>query len=144
MRNRSLRVAAGLAGLGIAGAALAPAAQAAPRCQSVLPAVAKENAAAGRLVRRLISTTAFTPVERTVTPKITRTVGFVGYGSIVVPAPRGTTPVVGSFRLRGADRCAITITAAQVVLRRNAYVIDFIAPGEQGDPGRVTVTLISV
>ncbi|MDO8210197.1 hypothetical protein [Conexibacter sp. CPCC 206217] len=145
MHSRFRHIVAAAAGTAIVGAALAPAgAQAAARCQSVLPAVARENAAAGRLVRKLISTTSYTPLERTVTPKITRTVGFVGYGSIVVRAPSGTTPVVGTFVLRGADRCAITITAADVVLRRNAYVIDFIAPGEQGNPGRVTVTLVSV
>ncbi len=114
-----------------------------PRCRQVPAALSRQNAAARRTTVRLLHNTNYTPVVRTFTPKITHTREFTGYGSIVVRSPKGTAPVAGFFVLRGADRCAITITSAQIVLRRHAYVLNFAAPGEQGNPGRVTITLVS-
>ena len=102
------------------------------------------NAKAQRMTRKLEGNTNYVPRELTLTPKVTH--GHKGYatGSIVVKAPKGTAPVVGSFVAKGAAPCAITITSATVVLSRNAYVIRFRAPtGDLGHAGRLTVTLIS-
>lgn len=113
-------------------------------CPLVKPAVAKANAKNQRMTHKLEGNTSYVPRERTLTPTVT--VGHDGYatGSIVVKAPKGTAPVVGSFVARGTTPCAITITSAAVVLRRNAYVIRFRAPtGDLGHAGRLTITLIS-
>jgi hypothetical protein len=147
----SIRI--GRIGLGVTAAAataalaLVPAtrAQAAGKqCQAIPPAVAKENAAAARLVRKLQGNTNFVSRVVTATPKIRRTVRFTGFGTVVVKAPKGTTAVAGTFTLRGNDRCAIVVQSAQVVLRQNAYVISFTAPGEQGNPGKLKVTLVGI
>jgi hypothetical protein len=107
------------------------------------PTLARQNASARTLTNRLLRNTSYTPIIRTFTPKFTRTRHFTGYGSIVIRAPRGTDPVVGFLALRGAAPCAIRITSASVVLRRDAYVLNFESKGEQGNPGRITITLVS-
>ncbi|HXM86946.1 MAG TPA: hypothetical protein VN889_04880 [Solirubrobacteraceae bacterium] len=128
----------------VAAQVAAPAAQAAaPKCQTVSPAIRSRNAAAERLTKQLLRNTSYTPRAKTFTPKITSTRGFTGYGSIVLAAPKGTTPVAGYFVLRGTEPCSVVVTGASIVLRRNAYVVSLKFPGEQGDPGRIAVTLVS-
>jgi hypothetical protein len=113
-------------------------------CTFYTKAVRNENRAATQLTQRLAQSTGFVATTRTVVPRIQRTRGFTGYGSIVVRAPQGTAPIVGSFELVSAQQCSIEITDADVVLRRNAFVLKFKAPGEQGNPGTIRITLISV
>jgi len=113
------------------------------KCQAVSPALRARNAAAERLTRRLLGNTSYTPRVKTFTPKISSTRGFTGYGSIVLAAPKGTTPVAAYFVLHGWQPCSVVVSAASIVLRRNAFVVSLKFPGEQGDPGRITVTLVS-
>jgi hypothetical protein len=113
-------------------------------CTFFTKAVRNENRAATQLTQRLSQNAGFVTTTRTVTPRIQRTRGFTGFGTIVVPAPQGSAAIVGSFELVNAQQCSIEITDADVVLRRNAFVLKFKAPGEQGNPGKIRVTLISV
>jgi len=125
-------------------AALAAApAQAASQCQTVSASLLKANRSAEKLTKRLMRSTRYTPVRRTFTPKPTSTKGFTGYETIVVKSPAGTSPVAGYFTLKGTQRCSLVVSSAQVVLSRNAYVVKLAFPGEQGNPGRITITLVS-
>jgi hypothetical protein len=65
---------------------------------------------------------------------------FTGYETIVVKAPKGTSPVVGYFTQSGAERCSVVVGSAAVALGRNAYVVKLKFPGELG---KLRVTLIS-
>jgi hypothetical protein len=112
-------------------------------CQLTTKALGKQNAAAERQTKRLLASTSYTPVIRNFTLKPTSTRGFTGFETIVVKSPKGTTPVVGYFTQRGGEPCSVVITSAAVALARNAYVVKLKFPGEQGNPGRLKVTLIS-
>jgi hypothetical protein len=112
-------------------------------CQVTPKAVVKQNTAAERQTKRLLGNTSYTPVIRTFTPKATATKGFTGYATIVVKSPKGTTPVVGYFTRSGGEPCSVIVTSAGLALDRNAYVVKLKFPGEQGNPGRLKVTLIS-
>ena len=127
--------------LAIAAASAAPA-QAAS-CQVTPRAVANQNAAAERQAKKLLGNTSYTPVIRIFTPRPTATKGFTGYATIVVKSPKGTTPVVGYFTRRGGKPCSVVVTSAGVALERNAYVVKLKFPGEQGNPGKLKITLIS-
>ncbi len=112
-------------------------------CQVTPKAVVKQNAAAERQTKRLLGTTSYTPVIRTFTPKPTATRGFTGYETIVVKSPKGTNSVVGYFTQSGGESCSVVVTSAGVALDRNAYVVKLKFPSEQGNPGKLKVTLIS-
>ncbi len=127
--------------LAIAAASVAPAHAAS--CQATPRAVINQNAAAERQTKKLLGNTGYTPVIRTFTPKPTATRGFTGYATIVVKSPKGTTPVVGYFTRSGGEPCSVVVTSAGVALERNAYVVKLKFPGEQGNPGKLKVTLIS-
>ncbi len=127
--------------LAIAAASGAP--TAAASCQATPRAVLKMNAAAERQTKKLLGNTSYTPVIRTYTPKPTATTGFTGYETIVVKSPKGTAPVVGYFTQSRSEPCSVVITTAGVSLARNAYVLKLKFPGEQGNPGKLKVTLIS-
>lgn len=106
-------------------------------------AVVKSNAQNERTTKQLMSNTSYTLVTRTYKPYPTSTKRFMGYQTIVVKSPKGTTPVDGYFKLVGAQRGSVIVTSAGVDLKRNAYVIDLHFPGEQGDPGHLIVTTVS-
>lgn len=112
-------------------------------CQVTPNAVLKQNAAAERQTRKLLGNTSFTPLIRTFTPKPTSTTGFNGSETIIVKSPKGTTPVVGYFTRKGGQPCSVVVTSASVVLARNAYVLKLKFPGEQGNAGKLKVTLVS-
>jgi hypothetical protein len=123
-------------------AASSPPAHAAT-CQVTPKAVVKRNAAAERQTKKLLGNTSYTPVIRTFTPKPTATRGFTGYETIVVKSPKGTSPVVGYFTQSGGESCSVVVTSAGVALGRNAYIVKLKFPSEQGNPGKLKVTLIS-
>jgi hypothetical protein len=133
----------GAAAVALTIAAASPAPAQAASCQATPKTVAKQNAAAERLTKKLLGSTSYTPVIRTFTPKPTTTKGFTGYATIVVKSPKGTTPVVGYFTRSGGESCSVVVTSAGVALDRNAYVVKLKFPGEQGNPGKLKVTLIS-
>jgi hypothetical protein len=124
-------------------ASVAAAPPVAQRCWAISAPLRRRNAAAERTTKRLLGDTSYTPRVKTFTPTVTSSRGFTGYQTIVLHAPRGTTPVVGYFSLRGTQPCSLVVVSAGVVLRRDAYVLELRFPGEQGNPGRVTVTLVS-
>jgi hypothetical protein len=123
--------------------AAASSASAHAACQVTPKAVVKQNAAAERRTKKLLGNTSYTPVIRTFTPKPTATRGFTGYETIVVKSPKGTSPVVGYFMQSGGESCSVVVTSAGVALDRNAYVVKLKFPSEQGNPGKLKVTLIS-
>lgn len=123
--------------------AAASSASAHAACQVTPKAVVKQNAAAERRTKKLLGNTSYTPVIRTFTPKPTATRGFTGYETIVVKSPKGTSPVVGYFTQSGGESCSVVLTSAGVALGRNAYVVKLKFPSEQGNPGKLKVTLIS-
>jgi hypothetical protein len=123
--------------------AAASSASAHATCQVTPKAVVKQNAAAERQTKKLLGNTSYTPVIRTFTPKPTATRGFTGYETIVVKSPKGTSPVVGYFTQSGGESCSVVVTSAGVALDRNAYVVKLKFPSEQGNPGKLKVTLIS-
>jgi hypothetical protein len=105
--------------------------------------VLKANTASQKTVKQLIHNTSYTPMIRQYTPKPTSTKGFNGYQQIIVKSPKGTTPVAGYFKLTGAASGSVVVTSARVDLKQNAYVLNLKFPGEQGNPGHLTVTTIS-
>jgi hypothetical protein len=123
--------------------AAASSASAHAACQVTPKAVVKQNAAAEGRTKKLLGNTSYTPVIRTFTPKPTATRGFTGYETIVVKSPKGTSPVVGYFTQSGGESCSVVVTSAGVALDRNAYVVKLKFPSEQGNPGKLKVTLIS-
>jgi hypothetical protein len=112
-------------------------------CQVTAKAVAKQNAAAEGRAKKLLGNTSYTPLIRTFTPKPSSTKGFTGYETIVVKSPKGTSPVVGYFTRKGGEACSIVIISAGVSLSRKAYVVKLKFPGEQGNPGKLRITLVS-
>ena len=126
-------------------AALGAATRAATKspCRTVSSALLKSNAANQRTAKRLMHNTSYTPIVRTYTPNPTSSAGFDGYQTIMVKSPKGTSPVVGYFKLSGAQQCSIVVTSAKISLQQNAYVVKLKFPGEQGNPGRLTVGLVS-
>jgi hypothetical protein len=127
--------------LAIAGASSTPAHAAS--CQVTAKAVVNQNAVAERQTKKLLGNTSYTPVIRTFRPKPTATRGFTGYATIVVKSPRGTSPVVGYFTRTGGEPCSVVVISAGVALDRDAYIVKLKFPGEQGNPGKLKVTLIS-
>jgi hypothetical protein len=127
--------------LAIAAASSAPAYAAS--CHVTTKSVVKQNAAAERQAKHLLGSTSYTPVIQTFMPKPTATRGFTGYATIVVKSPNGTSPVVGYFAQRGGESCSVVVTSAGVALDRNAYVVKLKFPGEQGNPGKLQITLVS-
>jgi hypothetical protein len=123
--------------------AAASSASAHAACQVTPKAVVKQNAATERQTKKLLGNTSYTPVIRTFTPKPTATRGFTGYETIVVKSPKGTSPVVGYFTQSGGESCSVVVTSAGVALDRHAYVVKLKFPSEQGNPGKLKVTLIS-
>ena len=113
------------------------------QCPTTSAALLKRNATNERMAKRLIHNTKYTPIVRTFTPKATSSVGFNGYQTLMVESPQGTSPVVGYFRLSSAQRCSVVVTSATIALKQNAYVLKLRFPGEQGNPGRLTVGLVS-
>jgi hypothetical protein len=143
LRNRlGLIAAAGLA-LGGTAFAAAPIAASAATNQGTSKTVLAANKQNEKQVKKLLGNKNYTPVIRTYTPKPTSTKGFTGYETIVVGAPKGTTPVVGYFTLKGEQPSSVVVTAANVQLKRSAYVVKLKFPGEQGKTGKLKVTLIS-
>ena len=112
-------------------------------CAASPSAVLKQNAAAARKTKTLLASTSYTPVVRTFTPRPTSTKGFTGYATIVVKSPKGTGPVVGYFTRVGGKSCGMVVTSAGVVMNRSAYVVKLKFPGEQGNPGKLKITLVS-
>lgn len=112
-------------------------------CQVTAKAVVNQNAVAERQTKKLLGNTSYTPVIRTFTPKPTATRGFTGYATIVVKSPRGTSPVVGYFTRTGGEPCSVVVISAGVALDRDAYIVKLKFPGEQGNPGKLKVTLVS-
>ncbi len=133
------------AGLALSGTAMAaaPIAADAATNQSTPKAVLTANKQNEKQAKQLIGNTSYTPVIRTFTPKPTSAKRFNGYQTITVKSPKGTTPVVGYYTLKGAQRSSVIVTAANVQLSRHAYVVKLKFPGEQGKAGRLRVTLIS-
>ena len=115
----------------------------AANCPVTPNAVVRQNAAAAREAKKLLGNPSYTSVIRTFTPQATTTSGFTGYETIVVSSPKGTSPVVGYFTRSGAEPCSVVVTSAGVVLGRHAYVMKLKFPGQQGNPGKLKVTLIS-
>jgi hypothetical protein len=106
-------------------------------------AMAQANAGHEQTVKQLMHNTNYTPIIRTYTPKPTRTKGFTGYERIIVKSPKGTSPVAGYFKLSDADASSVIVTSARTDLKLNAYVVNLKFPGEQGNPGKLTVTTVS-
>ncbi len=106
-------------------------------------AVLKTNTNNQQLVTKLMHNTNYTPVIRSYTPKPTTTKGFNGYETIVVKSPKGTSPVAGYFKFTGAANGSVVGPSARADLKQNAYVLNLKFPGEQGNPGKLTVTTIS-
>jgi hypothetical protein len=111
--------------------------------QIASPATTKANARNERTVKHLIHNTSYTPIIRQFTPKPTSTKGFNGYETIIVKSPKGTSPVVGYYKLTGEDAGAVAVMSAKVDLRQNAYVLKLAFPGEQGNPGKLIISTIS-
>ena len=118
-------------------------ARAASSCQSTPAAVLKANSKAEQQVTKLLKSTSYTPVIRTFTPKPSSTKGFTGYETITVKSPKGTAPVVGSFKLTGNAPCSVVVTSAKIALSSNSYQMTLKFPGEQGTTGSLKVALIS-
>ena len=132
------------AALALAGTAMAaPVASHAAKVPHTSQRVLTTNAQNQKQVKKLIGNTSYTPIVRTLTPKPTSTKDFNGYQRIVIKSPKGTGPVVGSFRLTGANPSSVIVTSAQIVQKQNAYVINLKFPGEQGNPGTLMVTTVS-
>ena len=145
--NRALKPLCRLLPLAVLAAAVAvsapAAAAAAAGCQTTSKAVRTTNAKNAKQAKKLIGDTSYTPVIRTYHPKPTSTSHDTGYQTIAVRSPQGTAPVVGYFTLQGSEACSVVVTSAQVVLSRNAYLVKLKFPGEQGDPGKLKVVLVS-
>lgn len=131
------------AAVGLAYAAAASVPARAASCQVTAKAVARQNAAAKHLAKRLLGNTSYTPLMRTFTPKPSSTKGFTGYETIVVRSPKGTSPVVGYFTRKGGEACSLIVTSAGVSMSHNAYVVKLKFPGEQGNAGKLRITLVS-
>lgn len=121
----------------------APRAANKPSCQAVSSALLKRNATNERTAKRLMHNTNYTPIVRTYTPKPASAARFNGYETITVKSPKGTSPVVGYFQLSGARQCSVVVTSAKIALQQKAYVVKLKFPGEQGNPGHLTVGLVS-
>jgi hypothetical protein len=141
---KSIPALAAVAGLGLTGTAMAaPVAAHAATCPSTSKSVMTTNTQAQKQVKKLLGNTSYTPIIRTFTPKPTSTKDFNGYQRIEIKSPKGTGPVVGSFVLKGAQRCSVVVTSARVVQSKNSYVVNLKFPGEQGKTGKLQVTLVS-
>ena len=81
---------------------------------------------------------------RTVVPKIQRTVHFMGYATYTFRAPRGRRIVSASARILGAEPHAVAIRSRTVSHDRGRYTVKLVFPGEQGNPGKLRVTLGTV
>jgi hypothetical protein len=81
---------------------------------------------------------------RTVTPKIQRTVHFTGYATYTFAAPRGRRIVSASARIIGAEPHAVAIGRRVLSGDRRRYTVKLVFPGEQGNPGKLRVTLGTV
>jgi hypothetical protein len=129
----------------VPGVALAADSQAAAKsqCPTTSAALLKRNATNQQMARQLMHSTKYTPIVRTFTPKATSSAGFNGYQTLTVKSPQGTSPVVGYFKLSGAQRCSVVVTSAAIALKQNVYVLRLKFPGEQGNPGGLTVGLVS-
>jgi hypothetical protein len=125
----------------VASASASP--RAASHCRSATAGIAKTNGKAQQRANTLLESTRYTSVTRTFTPKPSSTRRFTGYQTIAVKSPKGTTPVVGYFKLTGTARCSVVVTSARVALSHNAYLVALKFPGEQGKTGSLKVTLIS-
>lgn len=146
MRNLRLAIVSLVGGalvLILAGTALAASPHANSNCPTTSPALLKRNMANQQTASKLMHNTSYTPIIRKFTPKPTSTKGFNGYQTIVVKSPKGTSPVAGFFKLTGAQRCSVVVTSARISLNQNAYELKLKFPGEQGNPGQLSVTLVS-
>jgi hypothetical protein len=83
-------------------------------------------------------------MTRTVAPKIQRTVHFTGYATYTFIAPRGRRIVSASARIVGAEPHAVAIARRTVSGDRRRYTVKLVFPGEQGNPGKLRVTLGTV
>ena len=110
-------------------------------CQVTAKAVAKQNAAAEGGEQAPGNTPP--PLIRSFTPQLSSTKGFTGYETIVVKSPKGTSPVVGYFTRKGGEACSMVVMSAGVSLSRKAYVVKLKFPGEQGNAGKLRITLVS-
>jgi len=80
--------------------------------------------------------------ERIVTPSPDRQVGtFDSAGTVVVKAPPGTQAATGAFRNIPDPNTAFKITSATMNARRNAYVLQVLFPGSQGNPPKLRVSV---
>ena len=82
--------------------------------------------------------------KRTVIPKVQRTVRFTGYATYTFSAPRGRRIVSASARIVGAQAHAVRISARTVSRDGKRYTVKLVFPGEQGNPGRLVVSLGTV
>jgi hypothetical protein len=81
---------------------------------------------------------------RSLVPKVQRTVGFNGFATYTFAAPRGRRIVSASARIVGAQTHAVTIRRRSVSRSHTRYTVSLEFPGEQGNPGKLTVRLGTV
>jgi hypothetical protein len=125
-----------LGALALATPALAPAGSA----DAALSTNAPLGAAAGKVKNGLLVLL----TTRTVVPKVQRTVHFTGYATYTFAAPRGRKIVSASARILGAEAHAVAIGRRTVSMDRKRYTVKLVFPGEQGNPGKLRVTLGTV
>jgi hypothetical protein len=80
---------------------------------------------------------------RTVVPKIQRTVHFTGYATYSFRAPSNRRIVSASARIVGAKAHAVEIHGRTISSNRETYTVSLVFPGEQGNPGKLVVRLVS-
>ncbi len=146
MKRRIIVWSAALAAAGTgAMVAAVPAAPAEPANGGVPVAsesILRSNAINLRQITRLRRSPQFLVRTRVVTPSPDRQVGmFDSAGTVVVKAPRGTEVAVGAFRNIPDPNTAFKITSVNVNARRNAYVLQVLFPGSQGNPPRLRVSV---
>lgn len=76
-----------------------------------------------------------------VVPKAQRTVHSTGYATYVFKAPSGDRILNASARIVGAQRHAVAITGRSITNQLTSYTVKLVFPGEQGNPGKLVVTL---
>jgi hypothetical protein len=146
MRNFRLAIISLVGGalvLILAATALAASPHANSNCQTTSQALLKRNMTNQQTTSKLMHNTSYTPIIRKFTPKATSTKGFTGYQTILVKSPKGTSPVAGYFKLTGAQQCSVVVSSARISLKQSAYVLNLKFPSEQGNPGSLSVTLVS-
>jgi hypothetical protein len=110
-----------------AGLVTAGAGAAATGAGSSLPTTRPKDAAAANL----------TVVQKTFTPKPTKTVGLNGFETMTVRAPSGKRVLQGFATIAGGNTGSVLIRSTRA--SASAFVVSLSFPGEQGTPGKLYV-----